>query len=118
MRIYEIEDKFKLTRKPGPKIKFNATVVPSSLVKFSKPRRLIVAQYSDIQRYNIFGPLYEDDMVTVGFGIKSERTGKVLYFYLTKTVKMQDGQTVDHWIFSPIDKRKISVKVVNDVLKK
>lgn len=120
MKMYEIEaaPKFKLSRKPGPKIKFNATVVPSSLVKFSRPRRLIVAQYSNIQKYNIFSPLYDDDMVTVGFGIKSERTGKVVYFYLTDTVKMQDGTTVDHWIFKPIDKRKIAVKVVNDVLKK
>lgn len=90
----------------------HVTIIPSSVFRFDSSRSLLLSDRSTISKYNLFSNLYDGDRVTVGFGVKSERTGRVKYFYHTKT--NNDSGTIMFWIFTALDGSKYQVKIIND----
>ena len=81
---------------------------------------VLVAEASDL-RYNEPRQIY-DDACDVGIAVRSEKTGRLVRFYLSKTDYTPDGEEIVGWYFEPIeeDKRRVAnasrtkVLIIND----
>lgn len=83
----------------------------TDMFKFNKEQNLLVSNISKFKNKNFFSPIYKNDMTTVGFKIKSTKTGKEKIFYLTKTQK--ENNNITYWIFTEENSGKLKVKINN-----
>ena len=63
---------------------------------YNKDRKMFVGNISEVP--GVLRQLWNDSM-DVGFGIRSEKTGRVVYFTLDQAVKDDDGD-VQYWSFT------------------
>lgn len=94
--------------------KIIGVVYPSSLFSYTKASKNFTAEISIVPA--VLRQLF-DDSLDIGFGIRSEKTGRVIYFTLVNAFKDDEGDYT-HWEFEVYDARDdvagLSVTVFND----
>ncbi|MFW5804809.1 MAG: hypothetical protein ACOCWG_06225 [bacterium] len=89
----------------------HVAIYPTSDFSYNKKNNQFFANISDFKYKEFFNPIYKNDLTTVGFILKSIKTGKEKVFYHTKTKKKNDN--IISWIFSDENSGKITVKLNN-----
>lgn len=84
---------------------------PTDKFKYNKEKNQFVANINDLKYKEFFNPIYKDDLTTVGFILKSTKTGKEKVFYHTETIK-RNGDIIS-WVFKDEETGKITVKLNN-----
>ena len=83
----------------------------TDMFKFNKEQNLLVSNITKFKNKDFFSPIYKNDIATVGFRIKSTKTGKEKTFYLTKTHK--ENSEIKYCIFTEENSGKLKVKINN-----
>lgn len=84
---------------------------PTNKFKYNKEKKEFLANINSFKYKEFFNPIYKDDLTTVGFILKSTKTGNEKVFYHTKTEK-KDGKIVS-WVFKDEETGKITLKLLN-----
>lgn len=83
----------------------------TDMFKYQKDKNQFVTNVSKFKNKDFFTPIYKNDMTTLGFKIKSTKSGKEKIFYLTKTQK--ENNEIKYWIFTEENSGKLTVKINN-----
>lgn len=84
---------------------------PTDKFKYNKEKNQFIGNINDLKYKEFFNPIYKDDLTTVGFILKSAKTGKEKVFYHTETIK-RNGDIIS-WVFKDEETGKITVKLNN-----
>lgn len=88
---------------------------------FSKSKDVWVAEASDIEYETRIQPIYISDTSKRGIPIKSEKTGRIVWFYLWRTERDREGD-ITLWHYKAIQEhtpgnpklQKLIVTIIND----
>jgi len=93
--------------------KLRVLLTSSDSFTYCSASRTLVRDMSDFGKASPFCRLY-DDAADAGFGIRSSRTGRVVYFRLSGEVRDPEGEIV-LWRFLPLASCGIAcVEIHND----
>lgn len=83
----------------------------TDMFKYVKEKNQFVSNKSNFKNPDFFSPIYKNDLATVGFNLRSSKSGKTKTFYLTKIHK--ENSEIQYWIFTDEETGKITIKIVN-----
>lgn len=84
---------------------------PTNKFNYNKENKQFSANISQFKYKEFFNPIYKNDLTTVGFILKSTKTGNEKVFYHTKTEKTNGD--IKSWIFTDEETGKITLKLQN-----